>query len=121
MKNRCSCRAGGAQSQAQQVRALFACGFAGANIDAESEPLITRGEFRRRYPERQGLIINVPPRTAKSILTSVCWPCWSWMARPGMRFLCASYSDQLATEHSLARRNLITSRWYQLRWGDRFM
>jgi hypothetical protein len=83
--------------------------------------LITRGEFRKRYPDKLGLIINVPPRTGKSTLVSVSWPCWSWIDRPGMRFLCASYSDQLASEHSLNRRNLITSRWYQSRWGDRFM
>jgi len=83
--------------------------------------LVTRGQFRKRYPEKQGTICNVPPRTAKSSLISIAWPCWSWIDRPGMRFLCASYSDQLATEHSLHRRNLITSRWFQGRWGDRFM
>ena len=83
--------------------------------------LITRGEFRKRYPEKLGVVINVPPRTGKSTLVSVCWPAWSWIDRPSLRFLCASYSDQLATEHSMARRNLVTSRWYQSRWGDRFM
>ncbi len=83
--------------------------------------LITKGEFRKRYPDKLGIIINVPPRTGKSTLVSVCWPVWSWIERPAMRFLCASYSDQLASEHSMARRNLVTSRWYQQRWGDRFM
>jgi hypothetical protein len=82
--------------------------------------LITREQFRKRWPERLGAVINVPPRTGKSTLVSVCWPCWSWILRPAMRFLCASYSDQLASEHSMARRRLITSRWYQQRWGDRF-
>ncbi len=83
--------------------------------------LITRGEFRKRYTDKLGLIINVPPRTGKSTLVSVCWPVWSWILRPSLRFLCASYSDQLATEHSMARRNLVTSRWFQERWGERFM
>jgi hypothetical protein len=82
--------------------------------------LITRGEFRKKFPERLGVIINVPPRTGKSTLVSVCWPCWSWISRPSLRFLCASYSDQLASEHSMGRRNLLTSRWYQERWGSRF-
>lgn len=82
--------------------------------------LIASGEFRKRWPEKLGVVINVPPRTGKSSLCSVAWPCWSWISRPNLRFLCASYSDQLATEHSMARRNLITSRWYQERWGDRF-
>jgi hypothetical protein len=34
--------------------------------------LITRGEFRKKFPERLGVIINVPPRTGKSTLVSVC-------------------------------------------------
>lgn len=88
---------------------------------SENLELISRGEFRKRHPDKLGLIINVPPRTGKSTLVSVCWPVWSWIERPAMRFLCASYSDQLASEHSMARRNLVTSRWYQARWGDRFM
>src|ERR1700757_4818829 len=66
--------------------------------------LITRGKFRERFPEKQGIIINIPPRTGKSLLVSVCWPCWSWILRPSMKLLCASYSDQLATEHSMSRR-----------------
>jgi len=82
--------------------------------------LITKGKFRERFPDKQGVVVNVPPRTGKSTLVSVCWPAWSWISRPSLKFLCASYSDQLATEHSMARRNLVMSRWYQERWGDRF-
>ena len=82
--------------------------------------LITRGKFRQQFPDKLGVIVNVPPRTGKSSLVSVCWPCWSWILRPSLRFLCASYSDQLATEHSMARRNLLLSRWYQKNWGSRF-
>lgn len=82
--------------------------------------LITSGQFRKRWPDKLGVIINVPPRTGKSLLCSVTWPVWSWLVQPSLRFLCASYSDQLATEHSMARRFLVTSRWFQSRWGDRF-
>jgi hypothetical protein len=87
---------------------------------SEHLELITRGEFRKQYPDKLGVLINVPPRTGKSSLVSIAWPVWSWIARPSLRFLCASYSDQLSTEHSMARRNLVTSRWYQERWGERF-
>jgi hypothetical protein len=87
---------------------------------AEYLELITRGEFRKRYPEKQGLLIGVPPRTGKSSLVNVSWPVWSWVQRPSLRFLCASYSDQLASEHSMARRNLILSKWFQKNWGERF-
>jgi predicted phage terminase large subunit-like protein len=66
------------------------------------------------------LIINVPPRTAKSTICTICFPCWVWATDPSHSFLCASYSRELSTEHSVARRNLITSPWYQQRWSDRF-
>ena len=66
------------------------------------------------------LIVNVPPRTAKSTIATVCFPCWTWIGDPSHGFLCSSYSRELSTEHSLARRNLITSGWYQSLWGSRF-
>src|SRR5258705_3004144 len=50
--------------------------------------LITRGKFRERYPDKQGLIINVPSRTGKSLLVSAIWPSWSWILRPSLKFLC---------------------------------
>lgn len=66
------------------------------------------------------LIINVPPRTAKSTIATICFPCWVWTTQPQHCFLCASYSKDLSTEHSLARRNLINSEWYQHRWEKGF-
>jgi predicted phage terminase large subunit-like protein len=70
--------------------------------------------------EVRRLIINVPPRTAKSTIATICFPCWTWSSEPGHTFLCASYSRDLSTEHSLARRHLLASEWYQKRWGNRF-
>jgi predicted phage terminase large subunit-like protein len=66
------------------------------------------------------LIINVPPRTGKSTIATICFPCWTWATDPKHGFLCASYSGALSTEHSVARRNLILSAWYRSLWGDRF-
>ena len=82
--------------------------------------LISSGEFKRCYPDMLGLIINVPPRTAKSSLITVCWPVWTWIAHSAARFLCASYSDKLAGDHSIKRRNLIMCQWFQERFGSRF-
>ncbi len=48
--------------------------------------LVTRGQFQRQFPDKLGLIINVPPRSGKSSLISVAWPCWSWILRPSLRF-----------------------------------
>lgn len=66
------------------------------------------------------VIINVPPRTLKSTLVTIIFPVWIWISEPQHRFLTASYSRDLAEEHSIKRRNLIRSRWFQTLWGDRF-
>lgn len=85
------------------------------HIDAISDYLtaVSRGEVTR-------LIINIPPRYMKSISVSIMWPAWDWVARPHRRYLAASYSQNLATKHSVDRRTVIQSAWYQARWGDRF-
>lgn len=66
------------------------------------------------------LIINVCPRSMKSIITSVCFPDWIWIDEPWTSFLCGSYADTLATSLSVMRRNLIESDWYQAGYGDSF-
>jgi len=89
----------------------------GWHIDAVCEHLeaCSRGEIKR-------LIINQPPGTMKSLTTAVFWPTWIWgpQDRPESRWLCASYSQELATRDSLKSRRIISSEWYQARWGDRF-
>ena len=62
------------------------------------------------------LIVNLPPRSGKSILASVMWPAWVWARQPSTRWLCASYSAILANKLSTDRRSVITSPWYQQRW-----
>src|ERR1039458_6445516 len=66
------------------------------------------------------LIINVPPRHAKSLLTAVFWVAWVWIDHPESRWLFSSYREDLATRDSVKCRRLIESPWYQQRWGDRY-
>jgi predicted phage terminase large subunit-like protein len=66
------------------------------------------------------MILNVPPRTAKTTVVSLCFPCWCWASDPEIAFLCASHSMDLSVEHNVLRRNLLLSSWYQGLWGDRF-
>lgn len=66
------------------------------------------------------LILNVPPRSAKTTFATICFPCWVWATEPSHEFLCASHSRDLSTDHSVARRNLLTSEWYQGLWGTKF-
>src|SRR5207248_1797729 len=66
------------------------------------------------------LIINIPPRTLKSTLVTVIYPSWVWLTEPEHNFLTASYSLDLSTEHSVTRRSLLQSPWFQRLFGDRF-
>lgn len=87
----------------------------GWHIEAICEHLeaVTRGEILN-------LIINIPPRYMKSLLTSVFWPTWEWTFQPASRWLFMSYADQLAIRDSLKCRRIIQSGWYQRNWGHVF-
>lgn len=93
-------------------------------IEAVAEHLqaVADGEIKR-------LIVNIPPRCAKSSLTSVAFPAWVWAQPPkwnsatsgaGVQFLHASYAQQLSLRDSVKCRRLIESPWYQRLWSDRF-
>lgn len=70
------------------------------------------------WGEIKNLIINIPPRSMKSLLVSVIWPAWTWTWRPTAKWLFASYGQALATRDALKTRRLIQSGWYQARWGS---
>lgn len=74
---------------------------------------VSRGEIRN-------LVVNIPPRTGKSTLVSVLWPCWEWIDHPEVRWLNSSYAQNLSIRDSVKCRRLLLSSWYQERWGDRF-
>ncbi|MGC1416884.1 MAG: phage terminase large subunit [Candidatus Acidiferrum sp.] len=73
-----------------------------------------------KWREIQRLILNVPPRTAKSTIAAISFPVWCWLTDPANAFLCASYEMGLASAHNLDRRRLIQSAWFQSLFGDRF-
>lgn len=88
----------------------------GWHIDAIAEHLeaVSKGEITR-------LLINVPPGTMKSLLTSVFWPAWTWGPRDEQshRVMATSHSERLAVRDNLRCRRLIQSDWYQARWPVR--
>ena len=62
----------------------------------------------------KNLLINIPPRHAKSVIVAVMWPAWVWGAcNPGWQVLCGSYSQELTMRDSVRCRDLILSPWYQ--------
>lgn len=58
------------------------------------------------------LIINVPPRTLKSVTISVAWPAWLLGHNPTKRIMVASYAQSLSIKHSLDTRLVMSSDWY---------
>ena len=67
---------------------------------------VTEGKIKR-------LIINVPPRSLKSIIVTIMWPTWEWITRPGERYIFSSYSQSLSLNHSIARRRLMQDKFYE--------
>ena len=75
----------------------------------EHEQAVFEGQIKK-------LIINICPRSGKSICTSVALPTWGWTRAPQTRFLFSSYSSDLSLEFATTARRVIESTWYQTRW-----
>lgn len=78
---------------------------------------VARGEIRF-------LLANYPPRCAKTNVASICFPVWVWIQKqisvtsgPQVRFLSASYGQDLSLQAASAMRQLINSPWFQENWG----
>lgn len=59
------------------------------------------------------LIINLPPRSLKSICVNVAFPAWLLAKQPSTRIIAASYSSMLALKHSLDTKFVVEADWYQ--------
>jgi predicted phage terminase large subunit-like protein len=68
---------------------------------------VRRGEIRR-------LIINMPPRSLKSMMASVAFPAFVLGHDPTRRIICASYAVDLAIKHSNDFRTILRDPGYQL-------
>jgi predicted phage terminase large subunit-like protein len=73
---------------------------------AETLDRVRRGETRR-------LIMTLPPRHLKSIVTSVAWPAYLLGQDPSRKFICASYSMDLAIKHANDFRAVMESDQYR--------
>jgi len=80
-------------------------------LDAKCEHLeaLERGQIKR-------LIINEPPRHAKSTLSSVMFPAWRWARDPSVTFMCLSYGAILASKDAIKMRRIIESDRFQELW-----
>lgn len=78
------------------------------HIDAIVEGLraCERGEIKR-------LIINIPPRSLKSISCTVAFPAWLLGQDPSRRILASSYSSSLSIRHNVDTRLVLEQDWYR--------
>ncbi len=69
--------------------------------------------MRVREGKARRLIINQPPRTLKSIATSVAFPAFLLGHDPSFRIICVSYSNDLASELHRQFRMVVDAPWYR--------
>lgn len=90
-------------------------------VAAHLEAITKEADFPDGRPYNR-LLINVPPGAMKSLIVNVFWPAWEWgpCNLPHLSFLCAAHKvENLSARDSRRMRMLVTSDWYQKRWGDR--
>jgi predicted phage terminase large subunit-like protein len=64
------------------------------------------GEIKR-------LIINIPPRSLKSVSVSVAFPAWIMGRDPMKKVICVSYSQAISNKHSIDCKQVVESSWYK--------
>ena len=72
---------------------------------------VRRGEIKR-------LIINMPPRSLKSVTASVAFPAFILGHDPTRRIICVSYSGDLAKKLANDFRAVAEARWYRELFPD---
>jgi predicted phage terminase large subunit-like protein len=67
---------------------------------------VRNGEIKR-------LIINLPPRSLKSLMASIAFPAWCLGHDPSAQLLCVSYAQDLADKLARDCRSIMISPWYR--------
>jgi predicted phage terminase large subunit-like protein len=71
-----------------------------------------QGKLRR-------LIINVPPRSLKSLAASIAFPAWVLGHNSAAQLLCISYAQDLSDKFARECRSIMTSDWYKRTFSTR--
>jgi predicted phage terminase large subunit-like protein len=67
---------------------------------------VRQGRIRR-------LIINLPPRSLKSLMASIAFPAWCLGHDPSAQILCVSYAQDLSDKLARDCRSIMMSPWYR--------
>jgi hypothetical protein len=73
---------------------------------AHHAELVRLGKLRR-------LLVNVPPRSLKSIVYSVALPSFIFGHDPSKRLIVVSYGTELSIKHAIDFRAIMSSSWYR--------
>jgi predicted phage terminase large subunit-like protein len=74
--------------------------------------------MERNEEKTKDIIVNIPPRTSKSLIFSIIFPAWVWTRIPSNKFITISYDDALTLLNASQNRDLIESDEYQELFGS---
>lgn len=74
----------------------------------------------RKEEKDKDIIVNIPPRTTKTLITSVSLNAWAWTKDPTLPFINISFDEQLVLLNSRYCKDLINSPEYQELYKDSF-
>lgn len=63
----------------------------------------------KREPKPYDLIVNIPPGTTKSTITTIMFPVWLWTQDATIRVITNSYSGSLSIEHAVKSKDILES------------
>ena len=71
-------------------------------------------------PKTKDIVINVPFRSTKSLITTVLFPVWCWIRDPKLRFITSCLFCGTVYRTRNKSRDVIQSDWFKERWGEIF-
>ena len=66
-----------------------------------------------RLGRSRRLLVNLPPRNAKSKIVSIIWIAWMLGRNPALNFVCVSYSNDLSSKLARDCLSIMQSAWYR--------
>ncbi len=69
--------------------------------------------LHKGIPRTNDYLINIPPRTTKSLVLSVCFNAWLWTWYPECSIMTISHNQKLAISFAYLTRILMNSDWYR--------
>lgn len=71
----------------------------------------------RKEERTTDLIVNIPPRTSKSLITSVSLLAWMWIKQPSLPMISISFDEDLSLLNAQYSKDIIKSDEYQELFG----